>query len=83
MEKGVTLIDNVITGLSQLFIASDAYEIYMNATGAVVDESTHMLTIDPASLPSLQSLLFEIDGVCILSMVVQVGLLLMHISSPF
>lgn len=48
-------------GTTLLYIASDAFERYQSATGAILDETTGLLTIN--STDSLQSLFFNIGGV--------------------
>ncbi|KAF8577516.1 aspartic proteinase [Ramaria rubella] len=50
----------VDTGTTLLYIASDAFEAYQQATGATVDQATGLLTIESAD--SLQSLFFNVGN---------------------
>lgn len=45
-----------------VLLASDAYQAYLNATGATLDTSTGLLSIDPTSYASLSSLYFTIGS---------------------
>ncbi|KAI0773234.1 aspartic proteinase from Irpex Lacteus [Trametes elegans] len=53
----------VDTGTTLLLIATDAFQKYQNATGAVKDNVTGLLRITPAQFQNLQSLFFTIGGV--------------------
>jgi cathepsin E len=50
-------------GTTLLLIASDAYNRYVSATGAVFDNATGLLRITSAQLANLKSLFFHINGV--------------------
>ncbi|KAG6830096.1 hypothetical protein H0H92_002269 [Tricholoma furcatifolium] len=52
----------VDTGTTLIYIASDAYNRYVSATGATLDGTTGLLTITSAKYSSLQSLYFNING---------------------
>ena len=64
---GTTILDTtagiVDTGTTLLMIASDAYQAYMQATGATEDQTTGLLTITQEQYNNLQSLYFNIGGV--------------------
>ncbi|KAG6918247.1 hypothetical protein DXG01_015621 [Tephrocybe rancida] len=53
----------VDTGATFIYLASDAYERYRTATGAVLDHNTGLLSITNAQLATLESLFFNINGV--------------------
>lgn len=53
----------VDTGTTLIQIASDAFEQYVNLTGAVLDPITGFLTISPEKVCKLQSLYFIVEGV--------------------
>ncbi|KAI0773211.1 acid protease [Trametes elegans] len=53
----------VDTGTTLLLIATDAFQKYQDATGAVEDNVTGLLRITPAQFQNLQSLFFTIGGV--------------------
>ncbi|KAF8236774.1 aspartic peptidase A1 [Tricholoma matsutake] len=53
----------VDTGTTLVLIASDAYNRYVTATGAVLDNATGLLRITSAQYANLQSLFFHINGV--------------------
>jgi hypothetical protein len=46
-------------------MASDAFQVYKNSTGAVVDEKTGLLSISPAQFSKLHGLTIFISDVCI------------------
>ncbi|KAH9934585.1 family A1 protease [Epithele typhae] len=48
------------TGTTLLLLATDAYETYMDLTGAVPDKATGLLSLTPAQFGNLQSLFFHI-----------------------
>lgn len=50
-------------GTTLVLIASDAYNRYVTATGAVLDNATGLLRITSAQYANLQSLFFHINGV--------------------
>ncbi|KAH9934564.1 family A1 protease [Epithele typhae] len=50
------------TGTTLLLLATDAYNTYMNLTGAVPDKSTGLLSLTPAQFGNLQSLFFHIGN---------------------
>ena len=51
------------TGSTLLLLATDAFDAYKSATGAVADESTGLLKITQDQYAGLQSLLFHIGSV--------------------
>jgi hypothetical protein len=51
------------TGTTLLLIATDAYNRYVDATGAVLDSATGLLRITEAQYANLQSLFFSVNGV--------------------
>jgi cathepsin E len=53
-------------GTTLLLLATDAYNRYVSATGAVFDNTTGLLQITSAQYTKLQSLFFHINGVIIL-----------------
>ncbi|KAF8899045.1 aspartic peptidase A1 [Infundibulicybe gibba] len=53
----------VDTGTTLVLIASDAFQRYRDATGAVLDNTTGLLRITAAQFSALQSLFFTINGV--------------------
>ncbi|KAG1851993.1 acid protease [Suillus tomentosus] len=53
----------VDTGTTLLLLATEAYQAYQKATGAVEDSTTGLLTITSAQYAKLQSLYFNIGGV--------------------
>ncbi|KAL6304721.1 family A1 protease [Sparassis latifolia] len=52
----------VDTGTTLLLLASDAFGMYQNATGATMDQTTGLLQITPAQYEQLQSMYFDIGG---------------------
>ncbi|TCD71680.1 hypothetical protein EIP91_005446 [Steccherinum ochraceum] len=52
----------VDTGTFLTLLASDVYETYVTATGAVYDDITGLLRVTPAQFKQLQSLYFTISG---------------------
>ncbi|KAF8589852.1 acid protease [Ramaria rubella] len=58
LTKGSGIVD---TGTSLLLLASDAFQAYVSATGATMDQTTGFLTIDNPN--NLQSLFFNMGGV--------------------
>ncbi|KAH8818718.1 acid protease [Flagelloscypha sp. PMI_526] len=50
------------TGTTLLLLASDAFQKYQEATGAVLDETTGLLTVTDEQYEQMQSLWFEIGG---------------------
>jgi len=52
----------VDTGTTLLGLTSDAYNLYLQATGGVSDSTTGHVQITPAQYDSLESLFFEIGG---------------------
>ncbi|KAG6842466.1 hypothetical protein C0991_007596 [Blastosporella zonata] len=52
----------VDTGTTLLYIATDAYNRYRTATGAVLDNTTGLLRITSTQFASLKSLFFTING---------------------
>ncbi|KAI0296358.1 aspartic peptidase domain-containing protein [Multifurca ochricompacta] len=52
----------VDTGTTFILIATDAFDRYTSATGAVLDATTGLLTITPAQFANLQSLFFTTGG---------------------
>ena len=67
----VTILDTnagiTDTGTTLLYIASDAFEAYANATGGQPDNSVGLLSITDDQFASLQSLFFKIGDVRSLS----------------
>ncbi|KAG1790291.1 acid protease [Suillus plorans] len=53
----------VDTGTTLLLLATEAFQAYQKATGAVEDSTTGLLTITSAQYAELQSLYFNIGGV--------------------
>lgn len=53
----------VDTGTTLLLLATEAFQAYQKATGAVEDSTTGLLTITSAQYAKLQSLYFNIGGV--------------------
>ncbi|KAG1766187.1 acid protease [Suillus occidentalis] len=53
----------VDTGTTLLLLATEAFQAYQQATGAVQDQNTGLLTITPQQYANLQSLYFKIGGV--------------------
>lgn len=53
-------------GSTFILLASDAFSKYQAATGAVPDDSTQLLTLTPSQFDNLESLFFNINGVCIM-----------------
>ncbi|KAI0797337.1 aspartic proteinase precursor [Irpex lacteus] len=53
----------VDTGTTLVLLATDAYNAYVNATGAVLDSTTGLLNITSAQYEKLDSLFFELGGV--------------------
>ena len=56
----------VDTGTTLIYIATDAYNKYVSATGAKLDSTTGLLTVTAAQYAALQSLYFTIGGVRVL-----------------
>ncbi|PPR06130.1 hypothetical protein CVT26_005352 [Gymnopilus dilepis] len=52
----------VDTGTTLILVATDAFNKYKDAVGAVLDQQTGLLTINPAQYASLQSLYFKAGG---------------------
>ncbi|KAG6836009.1 hypothetical protein H0H93_012316, partial [Arthromyces matolae] len=52
----------VDSGTTFLFLSSDAYARYVEATGAVLDPAVGLLTVNSTQIDSLQSLYFNING---------------------
>lgn len=50
----------VDTGTTMLLIATDAFQAYQRATGAVMDRATGLLTVTNAQYRNMQSLFFQI-----------------------
>lgn len=53
----------VDTGTTLLMIATDSFNNYTAATGAVLDSTTGLLTVTPTQYDNLQSMFFTISGV--------------------
>ncbi|KAG6813213.1 hypothetical protein H0H92_013100 [Tricholoma furcatifolium] len=53
----------VDTGTTLVYIATDAYDRYVSATGATLDSTTGLLKITSAQYSALQPLYFNINGV--------------------
>ncbi|EDR01383.1 aspartic peptidase A1 [Laccaria bicolor S238N-H82] len=53
----------VDTGTTLILLATDAFNRYSSATGAVPDDNTSLLRITPAQFSALQGLVFTINGV--------------------
>ncbi|KAG5638392.1 hypothetical protein H0H81_000288 [Sphagnurus paluster] len=51
------------SGTTLLLLASNAYNAYVKATGAVLDNNTGLLRITSANFAKLQSLFFTTNGV--------------------
>jgi len=64
--NGQTLLSGsagiVDTGTTLLLIPTDAFQAYMNATGAVLDETTGLLRVNADQFTNLKSLVFMIGG---------------------
>ncbi|GLB35829.1 putative peptidase A1 [Lyophyllum shimeji] len=60
LSKTAGIVD---TGTTLLLLATDAYNRYVSATGAVLDSNTGLLRITSAQFANLQSLFFTINGV--------------------
>lgn len=56
----------VDTGTTLVYIATDAYNKYVKATGAKLDSDTGLLTVTASQYASLKSLYFTIGGVRII-----------------
>ena len=54
-----------LIGKTQFLLESDAFNAYMNATGAVLDSETGFLSMHPLFFNQLKNLDFTISGVCI------------------
>ncbi|KAF9969142.1 hypothetical protein BGZ75_003083, partial [Mortierella antarctica] len=52
----------VDSGTTLLLIATDAYEAFQKATGAVLDHTTGLLSLTPDQFDGLKSLFFHIGG---------------------
>ena len=62
LAKTAGIVD---TGTTLVLLATDAFDSYKNATGAVTDETTGLLKITKEQYNSLKSLFFTINGVSI------------------
>lgn len=51
------------TGTTLLYLATDAYDAYVDATGATLDSATGLLSISASQFDALESLFFDINGV--------------------
>ena len=51
------------TGTTLLYLATDAYDAYVSATGATLDSTTGLLSISASQFDALESLFFDINGV--------------------
>ncbi|KAH9990271.1 aspartic peptidase domain-containing protein [Russula vinacea] len=62
----VTILDTtagvIDTGTSLIGLGTDAYNRYVDVTGAVYDNNTDLLRITPAQYGNIQSLFFDIGG---------------------
>jgi hypothetical protein len=56
-------IISLCAGIALLYLKQDAYDRYLNATGAVPDSQTPLLLISPERYGQLRSLFFNIGGV--------------------
>jgi len=54
---------NKFLGTTLIYLASDAFTSYQQATGAVLDNDTGLLRLTRAQFRNLESLLFTIHGV--------------------
>ncbi|OCH86411.1 acid protease [Obba rivulosa] len=54
----------VDTGTTLLLLASDAFSTYTQLTGATMDETTGLLTLPASKFGRIESLFFNIGGVC-------------------
>ncbi|KAG9323032.1 hypothetical protein KVV02_001687, partial [Mortierella alpina] len=65
-EPGTTILPStagiVDSGTTLLLLASDAYERFVTATGAVHDQTTGLLSLTPSQFDNLRPLLFHING---------------------
>lgn len=52
----------VDTGTTLVLLATDAFNTYMQLTGATLDQTTGLLTISQADYANLQSLMFNVGG---------------------
>lgn len=59
LASGSGIVD---TGTMLLYLASDAFQAYTQATGATMDPTTQLLKIDNPN--NLQSLFFQMGDVC-------------------
>ena len=66
-DKGVILIDNNIIGTTLILLATQAYNSYQSATGAVLDDDTGLLRVTTTQYDDLKNLVFDINGVCVVS----------------
>ena len=55
--------EKIQTGATLLLIATDAFNKYRNAVGAVFDDNTGLLRINSTQFDRLESLFFQISGV--------------------
>jgi hypothetical protein len=62
MRRCITGI-SLRAGSAFILLATDAYDNYVTATGAVMDDATGLLQITSAQYNNLQSLFFHINGV--------------------
>ena len=61
------LICTDIIGTTLILIATNAFDAYKSATGAVLDNRTGLLRLTTTQFNNLKDLTFVIGGVCILS----------------
>lgn len=54
----------VDTGTTLILLATDAFQEYQKLTGGVLDENTGLLRITVEQYANIQSLFFNIAGVC-------------------
>ena len=60
LSKTAGIVDS---GTTFLYLPTDAYNQYVNATGAVHDENFNLLRINLSQYSNLKSLYFNIGGV--------------------
>ncbi|KAG6898540.1 hypothetical protein C0993_006100, partial [Termitomyces sp. T159_Od127] len=63
LESSTQVIECFQIGTTLTLIATDAFQKYRDAVGAVFDEDTGMLRINDTQFDKLQSLVFQIGGV--------------------
>lgn len=63
IPHSLTHLPFTFLGTTLLLLASDAYNSYVTATGATVDNNTGLLTLTSAKFANLQSLFHTINGV--------------------